>query len=289
MIRIFLVAVRWAAVAMVITLVLGGGFLFTQYRNMDEFSRDIEIAYDAARINLYRWQVIERLEPREIRQVYQRSCYRQCHGEAVMLTTVLSPAGWIQVVERMRVKKGVDISGREADLIIQYLENEYPVVRSPYSYTVRKQTHDAVWRNDAGEGDIYADIIYATPEYLRSIGMAQQIEEYEVREYHVFIISLTVHEGVVPAYDMDAISSLVVDDFEEIQTAPPWSLRFETADRHHYEAMIRFPRMDRGEPKKRLTLRLKTIGGAPLREYTWDFPLNYPDEVEESRDEGGEL
>ncbi|MBF0171568.1 MAG: hypothetical protein HQK87_10880 [Nitrospinae bacterium] len=279
MMRVAVALLKGTALVTLLALALGGAVAVALYRDTQEFMQDARRAYAGGRIALYRRGLLDRLDPEEVRQVYQSSCYRQCHGEAVMLTAVLSPAGWIQVVERMRVKEGVDIGGREADAIIQYLEEEYPAVRSPYTYAVRRQTHDAVWRNDDGAGDIYLDVIYATPEYLRSIGMSSQIDQYGAQRDHVFIVSFTAHEGAVPPYDLDRISALSVDGGKRVRPSSPWELRFETADRHHYEALVRFSRSGDGEARRRLELFVETVGGAPVRSYAWELPLAYPPEV----------
>lgn len=262
-------------------IVVGGViFLFVQYNDLAQLSADINLFRQHYRVELFKRGYIDDLSSEDKRHIYQRTCYRKCHGEAAMLTAILSPAGWIQVVERMRLKEGLSIGGREAEVIIRYLEREYPTTSSPYTFSVRKATHKAVWRNDLGEGDVYTDVIYATPEYLKSVGMTQQIDEFEVNKYYVFILSFAVHEGVVPKADLDKVSFLKLSGSERIKTKPPWVLRFETADKHHYEGMIRFPRKN-GETDKSgsMELIMENIGHVPQRTFHWDFPLEYPPEV----------
>jgi len=271
-----------ASATLALAALLAGAAFFLFYGSAEDFSADLALAKRAARLELFNRGYIHKLDQDDIRYIYQSRCYRQCHGEAAMITAVLSPAGWIQVVERMRVKENVEITGREADVIIRYLEETYPTATSAYSYEVRKQTHHAVWRNDMGDGDIYGDVIYATPEYLSSIGAEGLIDEYDVNNHHVFIVSFTVHEGEAPMYDMDKISRLRFPG-RTLEPKRPWILRFQTADKHHYETVVRFGRrgVNGYEPKagEWFELALAGVGGDRERTYRWEAPIRYPKEV----------
>lgn len=253
------------------------------YDTLDDLSTDLDTAWRAARIALYNRGMVTRLGADDVRYLYQSSCYRQCHGEAVMITAALPPAGWIQVVERMRVQEKVEITGREADAIIQYLEGTYPASRSAFSYEARRQTHDAVWRNDMGQGDIYGDVIYATPEYLASIGAENLIEEYGVDRYLVFIVSFTVHESEIEPHNLDELCLLRTPQ-GEARTAIPWRLRFQTADKHHYEGVISFARQTAQDAQNGwMELVIKQVGGAADRRYRWELPVEYPAEIAAAR------
>jgi hypothetical protein len=282
-IRILLKLIRWTLGLAVFAVFLSAALCFALYNSTDDLAYDLKSAWRAVRIEFYNRDYIKTITQEEVRHIYQKSCYRKCHGEAAMITTVLSEAGWFQVVERMRVKEGVDISGREADVIIKYLEGTYPTSRSEFSFETRKKVHQAVWRNDMGANDIYTDVTYATPEYLRSVGALGLIEDYELNKYHVFIVGFTVHEGEVAVADLDKISQLRSPS-GSASPAPPWKLRFQTADKHHYEAIIRFAK--RGSPDivtpetKWFELAIKGVGGPDVtRVFKWDLPIVYPEEV----------
>lgn len=281
--RIFFRLIRWTLGLAMFAVFLAGALSFALYNSTDDLAYDLKTAWRAARIELYNREYIHAVNQEEVRHIYQKSCYRKCHGEGAMITAVLSEAGWFQVVERMRIKEGVDISGREADVVIKYLEETYPTSRSEFSFTTRKKVHQAVWRNDMGVNDIYTDVTYATPEYLRSVGALGLIAEYELDKYHVFIVGFTVHEGEVALADLDGLSGLKTQS-AAVRTAPPWKLRFQTADKHHYEAIIRFAKS--GSPAivtpetKWFELELKGIGGPDVvRVFRWDMPIAYPEEV----------
>lgn len=286
----FIKKILGAALGLAFFLVCAvGAFYFAFYDSRQDFLADYQSLKRAATIELYERGYIDELSRKHVVDIYQKNCYRQCHGESAMITAVLSPAGWIQVVERMRVKEGVSISGKEADAIIQYLEETYPTVKSKYSFETRKKVHHAVWRNDMGQGDIYCDVIYATPEYLESIGAEHLIKEYDVANYHVFITSFTVHEGEIEIMDLDKLIYMRSPN-GQLSTTPPWNLRFQTADKHHFEGVVRFskkaePRIVDGKTPW-FELVIQKVGGPDNRIYRWDLPISYPEEIP-VRSDGG--
>lgn len=260
--------------------ILGASLLI--YDSFGDFSADLKIVKQRIKLEFFNRGYVKEISSDDIRYIYQKKCYRQCHGEAAMITAILSPAGWFQVVERMRLKENLEITGREADVIIKYLERTYPTTTSRFSYEVRKKVHAAVWRNDIGHGDIYSDIIYVTPEYLNSIGAEHLIDEYQLKHFHVFIVSFSVHDGEVELFDLDKISFMRASG-QDIPSTPSWILRFQTADKHHFEAVVRFKKKgslripdDGSEP---LALILKNVGGVKERVFRWSLPIIYPPEM----------
>jgi len=263
-------------------------FYFSFYNSIQDFRNDFNSARQSARLLLFNAGYVKDLTQDEVRTVYQNNCYRKCHGEAAMITAVLSPAGWFQVVERMRLKENVDISAIESEIIIKYLDEMYPTTKSRFSFEVRKAVHEAVWRNDVGQGDIYCDVIYTTPEYLYSIGGEQLIEKYELNKYHVFIVSFSVHEGEVDLFDLDNLSYLS-NGQTTVRPSVPWQLRFQTADKHHFESIVRFDKHNNppiiGKDSDWFELRLKNIGGSKDRVFRWKLPIPYPARFLEMLDE----
>lgn len=252
------------------------------YDSWGDLREDLSTAAQAVKIELYNRGYVDDLTEQEARYVYQKSCYRKCHGEAAMITAVLSPAGWFQVVERMRLKENVQITGREADVIKRYLDRRYPTAKSAYSYETRKKVHHAVWRNDMGQGDIYCDIIYATVEYLKSIGAEHLIKEYDLANYHVFITGFTVHESKIDLIDLDKVVTMRYGG-RESKSSPPWNLRFQTADKHHFEGVVRFSKSAKSnvvdDNSEWFELVIKAVGGEEDRVFRWTLPIQYPEEV----------
>ncbi len=279
----FIKTIAAGAVFFAFVLICSGILVyFAFYDSFDDFRADFSTAARAAKIELFNRSFVDNLTEKEVRYVYQKSCYRKCHGDAVMITAVLSPAGWFQVVERMRLKENVQITGREADVIKRYLDSRYPTTKSAYSYETRKKVHHAVWRNDMGQGDIYCDIIYATPEYLKSIGAEHLIKEYDLANYHVFIAGFTVHESTVELFDLDKVVTMKSGG-RRSNSSPSWILRFQTADKHHFEGVVRFSKNANSnvvdDNSEWFELIIKGVGGPEDRVFRWTLPIRYPDET----------
>lgn len=269
----------WLFFIFSLILVVSVVLYFLFYDSSADFKEDFNSVKRLARLYMFNHNYIADLNQKDVRFVYRKNCYRKCHGEAAMITAVLSPAGWFQVVERMRVKENVNISGREAGIIIKYLEEKYPATTSRFSYEVRKKIHNAVWRHDMGQGDIYCDVILATKEYLISIGADYLIKEYSLEYYYVFIVSFSVHEGEVELFDLDKVSFLS-SSTHRVPATPPWQLRFQTADKHHFEALVRFKKYGKNSVITSDTnwfeLIIKNVGGSEDRVFRWDIPIKYP-------------
>ncbi len=277
-------AAIWAVGLFVFFALLTTAALFTLYHSGEGLSTDMDSLKSAIHLKLFRYNLLSTLTPDEVTRLYEGKCYRKCHGEAAMITVVLPSGGWFQVVERMRVKENVDITGNEAEAIIRHLDERYPKTKSRFTYEVRKAVHNAVWRNDMGQGDIYCDVIYVSREYLTSIGAEYLIDEYDVQHYDAFLINFTVHEGEIALSDLDKITELRTP-LGVVRSTPPWRLRFQTADKHHYEGLVRFDKSNPIIADPRATwieLAIKGVGGADTRTYRWDRNLKYPDEIEKS-------
>ncbi|MBI3580599.1 MAG: hypothetical protein HY098_00710 [Nitrospinae bacterium] len=273
-------AAFWALGVLAFLAAIALSALLMLYWSGEGMGGDLDNLKRMARLSMFRHNLVKKLGADDATFLYQQTCYKRCHGEAAMITAVLSQAGWIQVVERMRLKENVYVSGREADVIINYLEEKYPKTKSRFSYETRKKVHVAVWRNDMGQNDIYADVIFATKEYLASIGADYLVNTYDLDHYLVFIVNFTVHEGEITLSNLDGQCTLQTP-LGEMKTTPPWQLRFQTADKHHYEGVVRF---DKNNPilardVKWLKLVVKGVGGTGARLFSWDVPIAYPDEM----------
>ena len=263
-----------------ILLLLG---LLAAYSHTRGGAEDIQRLKEALTLYLFRYGVVESLTPEETQRLYQQKCYRRCHGEAAMITAILPPSGWMQIVERMRVQEGVVISGREADEIIRFLELKYPVHRSSVPYSVRREINRLLWKNDVGYGDLYVDVIYGTPVYFDSINARSLAEDYGAAEKIVFIVSMTVHEGRVKNYPLEKMAYLKVDGRKYLPSED-WRRRIETADGHHREGVLIFSRKDPsgrdllGPDARDMELVLQNLESSTDRIYSWKLPIPYPKE-----------
>jgi hypothetical protein len=239
---------------------------------------DIDYLYSLTRILMFRYSLIDTLGEIDTKVLYQQKCYRRCHGEDVIKTAVLPPAGWIQVVDKMRMEKGVEMTGKEVDVITNYLKDTYPVLQSTLPYKVVKQIHRLLWRNDIGYGDVYADIIYATPQYLKSISAHELIKKYDAENNMVFIISLNVHDGRLEHYPLDEITFLRVNN-KEYPANKGWELRFETGDNHHREGIVKFKKDIIAENTEYFELIIRNMAVRHDRVFRWDLPIVYPEGI----------
>ena len=83
---------------------------------------DIEYVYSLTKLFMFKHSIIKKLSEKEAQVLYQQKCYRKCHGEDVIKMVLLPPAGWIQVVDKMRGERGVEMTSKEADVITNFLK-----------------------------------------------------------------------------------------------------------------------------------------------------------------------
>jgi len=278
MIKIIKRVVAIVVIAPIVLILASAGVYLLFLGSYSDMREDATLLQRWSRLRLFNANIVKELKGDDLEYLYKDKCYRRCHGESAMITVVLPPSGWVQILERMRMKENVNISGREVDAIVGFLEERYSSEKSKYSYKIRKKIHSAVWRADAGEDDIYLDVIYATDVYLKSIGADYLISEYDLNDYYVFIVTLTVHVGEIALSDLDTITTLRVGN-DTLKTTPPWKLRFYTADKHHYEGVVRFAKNSSLNENRSLELAIKKIGNVPQRLFKWDLPIKYPAEA----------
>jgi len=255
--------------------------IYYAYSKTQGGGEDLARLTEFSRVFLFRHGFIKSLNDQEVFNLYQQKCFRQCHGQSVMITVVLPPAGWMQIVERMRVQEGLQMNGREAEAIIRYLERKFPATRSSVPYKIRRKINRLLWKNDVGFGDVYLDVIYGTPVYFDSINAKNLAMDYKADSSIVFIVSLTVHEGKLRNYPMGKMSFLRIGG-KEYSPVDAWKLRFQSADGHHREGVLRFPRKDAsgrdllGPGTKSMQLVIKNLATKRDRIYKWEFPIHYP-------------
>src|SRR3989338_3529650 len=96
--------------------------------------KNLDYVYSLTKLFMFKHSIIKNLSEKEARVLYQQKCYRKCHGDEVIKMVLLPPAGWIEVVDRMRAEKGVEMTSKEADVITNYLKETYPVPQSNLPY-----------------------------------------------------------------------------------------------------------------------------------------------------------
>lgn len=114
-------------------------------------------------------------------------------------------------------------------------------------------------QRDQGQGGVEIEVIYATPEYLKSAGGAQAAR-YQPDRYTVFVVSMNTHSVDLLQYDMVKVSEVKAGGK---MYAP---LRWESTsdNNHHRSGVLIFPKAD-----PPLELVIKTIAGVPARTFRW--------------------
>jgi hypothetical protein len=156
---------------------------------------------------------------------------------------------------------------------------------SSLSSDIVQKMFKQLWKSDFGEGDVYIDVVYSTPEYFKATGALAHLERFKADEYFVFLINLTVHTGKLAPYRMDELAVMRDDKGREIKPVEGWEIIFETGDNHHREGIIRFPKKDSsGKPvidkdTKLFELIIKDVARIKQRVFKWELPIKYPEGV----------
>ncbi len=126
--------------------------------------------------------------------------------------------------------------------------------------TPQAQAAPSYLQRDRGEGGVEIEVIYVTPDYLRSGGSASQ--RYAPDTYTVFLVSMNTHSVDLAGYDMAKISELRAAG----KTYAPLRWESTSDNNHHRSGALIFPRIDTSQP---VELVIKTIAGVPQRLYRW--------------------
>ncbi len=227
---------------------------------------------DEGRTLAYRYGWVDRLNEKEIRRLYQRSCTRRCHGREVIEKGPKTAAEWEGVVARMAAPDRAHLDERLAELILRYLQTHFlsnvPTVLPPATMRHVKQY---LWRSDFGESDLFLDLIYVPREQtrlLRYLGV-RNLPAVPARDA-VFVVFVNTHSGRVPEWNLAQMAQLRTDG-EPPRPALRWEVLYRDGQQHHNQGMLVFPAIDRAEAKEmEVTLRL---GGLGTRVFLWRLPV----------------
>ncbi len=115
-------------------------------------------------------------------------------------------------------------------------------------------------QRDRGEGGVEIEVVYVTPDYLRTGDSSAQ--RYSPDRYTVFLVSMNTHSVDLAGYDMVKISELRVAG----KTFAPLRWESTSENNHHRSGALVFPKVDTSQPAE---LVIKTIAGVPQRLYRW--------------------
>lgn len=228
-------------------------------------------AYSAGRLSLYRYGIVKKLSSNEIKQLYQNTCTRKCHGKDVIEKKPRTASEWESVVARMKAPDRADIADRYAETIVQYLQNHFlSNVPTVLPESTMKFLKKYLWKSDFGESDLFLDVIYVPREHLgllRYLGVNKIPQDEQAA---LFVVYINTHQGAVPPWKLAEIVTLH-DNNGHIQNASGWEVLYEDGQRHHNQGVLVFPNID---TNKATELEMKiSLPGLGLRTFQWSLPV----------------
>jgi len=136
-------------------------------------------------------------------------------------------------------------------------------------------------RTTFGTGEAQVDVLYATPTFFELTDRAQAVAQYRPDRYLVFLVTETTHVEDLPTQLPRAVLSIGGRDFAPYDVEGPLEVY------HHRVVTLRFPAFDEQGvtvlPDGAATLKLSLYNtwdpdNAP-RVFSWDLPLDYPEEL----------
>ena len=246
-------------------------FLAVMYLTDQAPNEVINEIQDSGNIFLYKYGMIEKLYPHEIKRLYQDTCTRKCHGKDVIEKKPRTASEWESVVARMKAPDRAGITDRQAETIIRYLQSHFlsnvPTVLPEKTMKFLKQY---LWRSDFGEEDLFLDVIYVPHEHLgllRYLGVRNIPQDQQAA---IFIVYINTHQGSVPPWNLAEMSTLY-DNNGHSQKAIGWEVLYQDGQRHHNQGTLTFPEiMDIKATEMKINMTLPGLG---LRTFQWSLPV----------------
>lgn len=256
----------------VIFLLLLGTLSLGGYAYLIEPGPEGRIRYlkSTGKLLLYKYSLVDKLMPREVKRLYKSTCTRKCHSRDVIEGKPRTSMEWGQIVERMGQPDRADLSFNEKRTIVEYLQRNFlsnvPTLLPDHTMRFLKKH---VWRLDFGDEDLYFDIIYMPLELRRFMPFLAMKARPTDAKGAAFIVYVNTHSGIIPDWDMSEITVIEDDAGNELE-AIEWQVLFEDVDKHHRQGILSFPAISEGAKSLVLTIRPK---GMRQRSYQWSLPI----------------
>ena len=135
-----------------------------------------EYLYTMGKLLLFRHSVVKEITSQESELLFKSTCDRKCHSFNVIERARHTRKEWTGIVRRMQEANGVMITKPEEQAaIVEYVTENYfstrPTLLSPEDERFLKKH----WKADFGEGDLYIDVFYTTPEIARVLGQYENV------------------------------------------------------------------------------------------------------------------
>ena len=254
-------------------LLLCGTIVFLVFMYLtDQAPNDvINDIYDAGKLSLYKYGMVEKLSSKEITHLYQDTCTRKCHGKDVIEKKPRTAAEWEAVITRMKAPDRAGITDRHAETITRYLQSHFlSNVPTVLPEKTMKYLKRYLWRSDFGEDELYLDVIYVPREHfslLRYLGVRDAPSDQQVA---LFVVYINTHQGSVPPWNLAKMVTLR-DNNGHSQNAIGWDVLYQDGQRHHNQGTLTFPEIDVNKVTE-LDMKM-TLPGFGIKTFHWNLPV----------------
>ena len=241
------------------------------YLTGQTFEGGVEDIRKAVKFSLYKRGMIEKLSSGEIKQLYQDTCTRQCHGKDVVEKNPRTAAEWEAVMTRMKAPDRAGITERHAEAIVHYLQSNFlSNVPTVLPAQTMKFVKLHLWRSDFGESDLFLDLIHIPHEHRNLLPYLGVREAPSDKRAAIFVVYVNTHQGAVPPWNFAELATLHIND-GPAQNASAWQVLYQDGQRHHNQGVLVFPNIDTG---KEVSIEVKIrMPGLGMRAFQWNLPV----------------
>jgi hypothetical protein len=221
---------------------------------------------------LYKHALVEKLSPDERRQLYQSNCTRKCHSSDLIENNPRTAAEWDAVVSRMKAPDRADLTDREAEVVTQYLQNNFlSNIPTALSEKTMKFLKKHLWKSDFGEGDLYLDVIYIPRTHISLLPFLVAGQKAPDKKGAFFVLFLNTHQGTIPPWNIADMVTLRHGS-GQLQKATDWQVLYEDGQHHHNQGLLTFPAFNESQSSS-MEIVIHLPG---LREETFQWKLPVP-------------
>lgn len=270
-------------VSITVFLLLCGAILLLAFVYLTEQAPDVFVndVYNAGKLSLYKYGMVEKLSSKEVKRLYQDTCTRKCHGKDVIEKKPRTAAEWESVINRMKAPDRAGISDRHAEAITHYLQSNFlSNVPTVLPEKTMKFVKKYLWKSDFGESDLFLDVIYVPREHrslLPYLGVRKTSSDQQAA---LFIVYINTHQGTVPPWNLAKMVTLR-DNSGQTQNAIGWEVLYHDGQSHHNQGKLTFPDIDINKTTEmEIIMNLPGLG---MRTFQWSLsipPLPEGDSVE---------
>ena len=254
-------------------LLLSASALFLIFMYLADMTAEqmVDNIYTEGKLFLYKQDIINKLSPDEMTQLYQATCTRQCHSKDVIENKPRTALEWEWIVTRMKAPDRAGISDRHADAITRYLQERYlsnvPTVLPAKTMRFIKRH---LWKSDFGDSDLYLDIIYIPRAHLSLLPYLVSSNMPKQKPGATFIVYINTHQGTIPPWNLAEMSTLH-DGNGHTQNASSWEVLYEDGQNHHKQGILTFPAID--EERSATMDVVIHLPGMRERTFQWSLPI----------------